>query len=321
MAASTSVYFPLLRRCVSSGPKTTMQLLSKRTVAYPVLSERCTASIHSWDSKKGLTSKDLLENSLLSTTQVRLMGKSPNKVKQQEKAAHAKNKVISVLSNKLRGACKMGGKLETNPKKNYNLAKVIAEVEKAGMNKGTIQRLLASAEKQYPEFELLAVGPSGSNILVHCSARSNGLAKQMISTAAKKSKFQVKMATDNIIALNFEKRGIVVVPQPIKGKVLNEEEATDLAIEIGAEDVDEVSDSSISFMCAEFDVNEVEKALNAMEITPDSATVEHVPNQYIDLPEDYDLLYNAFLKKLDGFSNEVDIAFEVLNITTNFELD
>lgn len=249
------------------------------------------------------------------------MGKSPNKVKQQEKAAHAKNKVIAVLVNKLRGACKVGGKVETNPKKNHHLAKVIVDVEKGGMNKGTIQRILANAEKQYPEFHLLAVGPGGSNILVHCTARSNGLAKQMISTAAKKSKFSVKMATDNIIALNFEKRGVVVVPQPIQGNILNEEEATDLAIEIGAEDVDEVSDKSVSFMCGEFDVAEVEKALADMKITPDRASVEFIPNQYIDLPEDYSLLYSEFLRKLNAFSNEVDVAFEILDITTNFEED
>ena len=280
--------------------------------------------LHSWNQKyiKGQVLFKTLNNSKCALTNgKRLMGKSPNKAKAQQKAAQQKNKIIGALVNKLRGACKLdSGKLEADPKKNYNLAKVMVEVEKGGMTKSTINRILANVQKQYPEFHLLGLGPNGSNVLVHCSARSNGLAKQMILTAAKKSAFSLRIATENIIAVNFEKRGVVIISQPMKGKILNEEEATDLAIEIGAEDVD-VSESNITFLCGEFDMNNVEKALASMDIKPESANVEYVPNHEIDLSNDYLLLYNEFLRKINLVSNEVDVAFELINIITNFEVD
>ncbi|XP_039255882.2 translational activator of cytochrome c oxidase 1-like [Styela clava] len=235
----------------------------------------------------------------------------------KESGERAKAKLFSNLARRLEIAIREGG--GNDPKKNKQLAAAIQECKKANMMKSSIDKAL-SARQASEEFSFALSGPGHSTYLIICGSTAKHNAKLAMLSAIKMLP-QFSLVSDSQI--QFDRKRIIITDiGHIKDNEITEEKATEIAIEIGAEDVEIVSDdqgSLLKFTCNESGHKTVEEAIETdlNELIIFQSKTEYVPNSYIDL-EDRDLttakLFYQTLTKLDA---RIPQKFEFIDMFHN----
>ncbi|XP_033116007.1 translational activator of cytochrome c oxidase 1-like [Anneissia japonica] len=184
--------------------------------------------------------------------------------------------MISKLVKQIRIAIRDGG---PNPTSNSALSHAINVAKEKGVPKATIENTLNNASKSKSYGTVLeAKGPLGCLFLIDVSS------DQVLRTKAELSKILNKhggsMLDSGGATRAFSKKGILKVPAQTSEHNLSEEDAMDVAIEAGAEDVEltEDEDSKMSFMfyCDPKDIKEVRTNLISLQYVPDSTNIDYI---------------------------------------------
>lgn len=194
----------------------------------------------------------------------------------------ARSKMITKFGILIRIAVKEGG---PNPEFNLNLAHLMEQCRNNNLPKASVEAAIKAAEKAKPASQHMveARGPGGCFLLIEVLTDNSTRTQQDIKKILNRNGGMLSDGAKN----NFEKRGVVVVP----GKDITAERALELAIEAGAEDVQETEDeeeqSILTFICEMSELNKVRTSLEQMSLPITSAGLEFVPRNVVLLDEDH----------------------------------
>lgn len=181
----------------------------------------------------------------------------------------------------IRMAVKEGG---SNPDTNINLAQILEQCRSKNMPKASIEAAMKSAEKAKPAFQnmFLARGPGGCMLLIQVLTDNNTRCLQEIRHLLSKNGGMMSERVSH----NFNKRGVILVP----GQDLLMEQALELAIEVGAEDVkktvDEEEQPVMQFICDMSDLTKARASLVDLGMQVISTSLEYIPCTLVSLDQD-----------------------------------
>ncbi|KAJ8957932.1 hypothetical protein NQ318_001929 [Aromia moschata] len=197
--------------------------------------------------------------------------------------------LFTKLSRQMKVAVQEGGSVD--PKFNLKLEQVIQQAKRASMPVATIQSILKSCQqdKSQGQAYLLEIKGPGSCFIL-CEAFTNQL-------------HQLKMGMATILRKHQSRFS--------DGKITNEddllEQATEHAIESGAEDVRIIEDS-VQFVCGKTNLGQVVQGLERLSYEVTSASVEYIPLKEQALTDsDLDVCRSLY-KKLESLPEVVRIS-------------
>lgn len=215
----------------------------------------------------------------------------------------ARAKVWNRINKEITVASRMGGE---DPEANPRLRLAITKAKAANMPAKNIETaILKGAGKlegvNYEELVYEGYGPNGIAIILECMTdnknRTVGELRNLFS------KNGGNLAQDGAVAWMFEQKGKVVVQAPN----LTEDEATELAIEAGGEDV-QLGDEAWEILTATDDLAAVAKAVEAKGLVVSEAEFTRIPKtptlvaddvapkvmKLLDILDDHDDVQNLY---------------------------
>ncbi|XP_060112052.1 translational activator of cytochrome c oxidase 1 [Heteronotia binoei] len=188
----------------------------------------------------------------------------------------ARSRLFQKLSMLIRLAVREGG---PNPELNTNLANIIEQCRSKSMPKASIEGAIAGGDKSKSTLQLYeARGPGGSSLLIEILTDNAKRSSQAIRHLMNVHGGQIADGVRH----NFEKKGIIVVgTKDQAGNPVSLERALELAIEAGAEDVQEEEDEEekimLKFICSVPTLREVREKLDVLGLCSCSASLEFIP--------------------------------------------
>ncbi|XP_044033678.1 translational activator of cytochrome c oxidase 1 [Siniperca chuatsi] len=193
----------------------------------------------------------------------------------------ARGRMFMKFGMMIKIAVKEGG---SNPDMNLNLAHILEQCRGKNMPKASIEAAIKSAEKAKPASQHMfeARGPGGCLLLIEVLTDNNSRSHQEIKRLLNKNGGMLSDGARH----NFNRRGVVLVP----GHNVSTERALELAIEAGAEDVQETEDEEeqplLQFICDMTDLKKVRASLEELGMQITSAGLEFVPRTLSSLDQD-----------------------------------
>lgn len=193
----------------------------------------------------------------------------------------ARGRMFTKLGMMIRIAVKEGG---PNPDLNMNLSHILEQCRSKNMPKASIETIIKSAEKAKPTTQHMyeARGPGGCQLLIEVLTDNNTRSHHEIRRLLNKNGGMFAEGTRH----NFHRRGVVVVP----GQNITAERALELAIEAGAEDVQDTEDEEeqpiLQFICDVTDLMKVRVSLEELGMKITSAGLEFLPQNHSSLDQD-----------------------------------
>ncbi|XP_071966075.1 translational activator of cytochrome c oxidase 1-like isoform X2 [Antedon mediterranea] len=142
-----------------------------------------------------------------------------------------------------------------------------------GVPKATIENALTNTVKSKSNRYILeAKGPIGSLFVIDMSAEQLSKSKSELSKIL--NKHGGSMLDSGSALQIFLRKGILRVPT----QLLSEEDAMDVAIEVGSENIEIIRDDKISvmFYCDPKDMREVGNNLISLKYPPESTTIDYI---------------------------------------------
>ncbi|XP_029311639.1 translational activator of cytochrome c oxidase 1 [Cottoperca gobio] len=191
----------------------------------------------------------------------------------------AKNRLFGKFSLMIKIAVKEGG---SNPGINKNLANVLEQCRSKNMPNSSIENAIKNASKPSSMHLYEARGPGGCLLLIEVLTDHSAQTLQEVNRLLNKNSGKIADGARH----NFIKRGLVVVP----GQDVSTERALELAIDAGAEDVQETKDEEeqpvLQFICDVMAVHKVRASLEEQGMQITSAGLDYVPRNVLSLDED-----------------------------------
>ncbi|KAM4033306.1 translational activator of cytochrome c oxidase 1 isoform 1-T2 [Anomaloglossus baeobatrachus] len=197
----------------------------------------------------------------------------------------ARSRLFARLSAMIKVAVREGG---PNPDFNPQLYQLVEQGRQRNMPKASIEAAVKGADKSKPtSFALYqARGPGGCSLIIELltdnTSRSFADLKLLLN----------KNGGTHTDALHcFNKKGVVTVQtQNRDGKPVQMEQALDLAIQAGAEDVEEMQDEEeekdvYKYICDSSALRDVRNQLIALGLVPISSGPEYLPNITVQLSD------------------------------------
>ena len=201
-------------------------------------------------------------------------------IKRKKGANDAKRgQAFTRLGREIAVAAREGG---PDPDSNFKLRLVVDKARGAGMPKENIERAIrrgAGLDKDAVAFEeatFEGYGPHGVAMIVKVVTDNRNRTISDLRRLFTRS--GGNLAENGAVAWSFETRGYISAPS--EGR--NSDQAFELAIEAGAEDV-EVGDELIEFYTQPADLHTVSKALQTGGVKPDSVELIMRPKQPMTL--------------------------------------
>lgn len=219
-----------------------------------------------------------------------------------------KGKLYTKLSKMIIVAVREGG---PDPEANPRLRDVIEKAKEANMPNENIIRAIkrGSGElggENLEEALYEGYGPGGAAILLEVMTDNRN------RTAAELrhifDKYGGNLGEAGCVAWMFEKRGLLIVE---KNEGINAEEIMMLAIEAGADDVEEQEDS-IEIITSPEQFESVKNALRENNVKLSSAEITYLPKTTLTLSEKDSEMMEKLLEALDDHD-------DVQNVYTNYE--
>jgi len=247
----------------------------------------------------------------------RSYGTNPGQKAQSAAKAQEAAKIRSKQLSRLRGAIRIPqtGELEFDLTKNQTLKKMVAELLKEGLPKDIIERTL-DPSKKLTEMMVMADGPVGICLLINCEAKNLQVARSNISQQAKRSKIRLTVTEAFNWDHYFERKGFIDIPNKLEGKLMDDEVATDLAIEVNAEEFS-IEGDLLKLVCNPSDYKSCLSALEERNIKVLEARLSYRPLEKIELDENYTVFMRAFAQKISG---NIDVNFNCLELIPNYDL-
>ncbi|XP_023655618.1 translational activator of cytochrome c oxidase 1 isoform X1 [Paramormyrops kingsleyae] len=211
-----------------------------------------------------------------------------------------RSQIFMKLVMMIRVAVKEGG---SNPELNPQLASLVEQCRSKNMPKATIEAAIKGAEKVKAGSSCTyeARGPGGSMLLIEVLTDNNTRTHQHIKHLVQK---HGGMLCDGA-RHSFERKGVVVAAR----EGVSTERALELAIEAGAEDVQETQDEEerplLQFICEASQMQDVRSALEALGLVTQSAALEYVACNHTLLLQEH---LEAASRLLDSLNDNPDVV-------------
>ena len=199
----------------------------------------------------------------------------------KEKNDAAKGKIFTMIGREIAVAVKEGG---PDPSNNFKLAQVIAKAKANNVPNDTIERGIKKAAGEggavnYETATYEGYGPSGTAIIVRCLTDNKNRTAANVRNCFTKG--QGSIGTQGCVSYMFDEKGQIII----------DKEECDMmaALDAGAEDFSEEEDS-YEIITAPADFENVRKALEDAKIAMASAEVTMIPQNYVTLTDEADIV-------------------------------
>ena len=221
--------------------------------------------------------------------------------KRQKAVVDAKRgAVFTKLGNQIAIAARNG----TDPAMNPSLAMILEKARAANMPKANIERAIARVSDKnaaaLSEELYEAYGPGGVAIIIEAATDNKN--RTMPEVRHTLDKNGGRLAEPGSVMFQFTHKGVIFTKQ--KG-----DETMMAALEAGAEDVLDEEDGTTIYTVAS-DLAKVREALIASGVEIDSAELQYVPNNTVELDDEQ-------AEKVEKILNAVDDLDDVTAVHTN----
>nr|XP_046234026.1 translational activator of cytochrome c oxidase 1 [Scatophagus argus] len=190
-----------------------------------------------------------------------------------------------------------------NPDMNVNLAQILEQCRNKNMPKASMETAIKRASKPVFQHTFEARGPGGCLMLIEVLTDSIPHSYQEIKRLLNKNGGMLSEGARH----SFNKRGVVAV----SGQNTSTERALELAIEVGAEDVQETVDEEeqplLQFICDVMDMRKVQASLEEMGMQIKTAAVEFVPLTPVCLSHDQMDGASKLIEALSDYPDTVQV--------------
>ena len=231
-------------------------------------------------------------------------------IKHKKGALDAKRgKIFTRLIKEITIAAKGGG---GDVDKNPRLRKAVSDAKAENMPADNIKRAIQRGTGELPgvnyeEFTLEGYGPGGAAVLVELSTDNRNRTVSEIRHAF--SKNGGNMAEAGAVGWMFHKKGDIMVPK----SAAKEDDLMNLVLENGGEDLKDDGESwEVLTDPSAFEA--VLEAIKKAGITPDSAEVAMVPQNYVKLEGQ---AANTMVRLLEALDDQDDVQ----HVWSNFDMD
>lgn len=205
----------------------------------------------------------------------------------KEKNDAAKGKIFTMIGREIAVAVKEGG---PDPANNFKLAQVIAKAKSNNMPNDTIERGIKKAAGDgsgvnYETCTYEGYGPSGTAIIVKCLTDNKNRTAANVRNCFTKG--QGSIGTQGCVSYMFDEKGQIIIDK--EECDMDADDLMMIALDAGADDFSEEEDSfEITTAPSEFDA--VHKALEEAGVAMVSAEVSMIPQTYVTLTEEADII-------------------------------
>ena len=234
-----------------------------------------------------------------------------NNIKNKKEKSDAKKaKIFTKMGREIAVAAKSGG---ANPETNGRLKDAIAKARSYNMPNDNIARVIAKAAGEqstdnYEDIIYEGYGPNGVAVLVETLTdnrnRTAGDVRHYFD------KFGGNLGTNGSVSWMFDRKGIIIIAND---GTLDEDTVMMDALDAGADDF--AAEDDIFEITTEPDVfAQVRDALEAKEYKFETCEIQMVPQNYITLTDEHDILMME--KLIDNLEDNDDVQ----NIYHNWEM-
>jgi len=232
-------------------------------------------------------------------------------IKRKKGANDAKRgKLFTKLIKEITVAASVGGTdVETNPR----LRSAVQNAKGMNMPKDTIQRAINKADRDNSSFlELTFEGmlPHGVGVFVDCLTDNRNRTVSNVRSIFNKR--GGNLGTNGSLSYMFERKGIISLA---KGDLDPEEFELEL-IDVGVEEV-ELEENVFMITTPMEEFHNVQLKLQEMGLEPESAELQRIPNDALDLPLDQAV---QIMKIVEEFEDDDDIQAVSHNLNVSEEL-
>ncbi len=234
-------------------------------------------------------------------------------IKRKKEATDAKRgQIFTKVSREISVAAREGG---PDPESNFKLRLAIQKARGVNMPADNIKRAIekatsdSSASGGYEEVIYEGYGPAGAAVLVEVLTDNRNRAVSEVRSAFTRS--GGRLGETGSVAWLFDQRGLLVV------ELSDKQSADDVqmaAIECGADDVNQVDDSTIEIYTAPQDLKAVEAALAAQGVSVASAELIYIPKTTIEVS-------NAETQSVLRMIEKLEDLEDVHGVYTNLQVD
>lgn len=216
----------------------------------------------------------------------------------KEKNDAAKGKIFTMIGREIAVAVKEGG---PDPANNFKLAQVIAKAKSNNMPNDTIERGIKKAagdgnSVNYETTTYEGYGPSGTAIIVKCLTDNKNRTAANVRNAFTKG--QGSIGTQGCVSYMFDEKGQIIIDK--EECDMDGDDLMMLALDAGAEDVNDEDEDEIEIITAPDDCGTVREALEAAGLELAQAEVTMIPQTWVELTSENDIKQmNRILDLLD----------------------
>ena len=233
-------------------------------------------------------------------------------IKRKKGAADAKrSKDFSRVVKEIMVAVRDGG---PDPDNNPRLRLAITNAKGVNMPKDNIQRAINKADKDsstLQEVTFEGYAPNGVAIYIECLTDNNQRTVSSIRSIFNKK--GGNLGTNGSLSFLFDRKGVITVP---KGEFDNDEFELEI-IDAGAEDIEDEEDVYIITTALE-DFGSVQKKLEELNIDPENAELQRIPNNTKALDVESAL---KVIKVIEEFEDDQDVQNVYHNLEITEELE
>jgi len=229
-------------------------------------------------------------------------------IKRKKGANDAKRgKLFTKLIKEITVAASVGGTdVESNPR----LRSAVQNARGMNMPKDTIQRAINKADRDASAFQELTFEgmlPHGIGVVVDCLTDNH--LRTVSNVRAIFNKRGGNLGTNGSLNFMFERKGIISLA---KGELDPEEFELEL-IDAGVEDI-ELEEDTFMITTPMEEFHNVQKKLQEMGVEPESADLQRIPNEALDLTLEQSV---QIMKIIDEFEDDDDVqaVSHSLNVT------
>ncbi len=229
-------------------------------------------------------------------------------IKRKKGANDAKRgKLFTKLIKEITVAASEGGTdIESNPR----LRSAVQNARGMNMPKDTIQRAINKADKDNSSFlELTFEGKLPNGILVYVDCLTDNRNRTVGNVRAIFNKRGGELGTNGSLSYMFERKGIISLA---KGGLDPDEFQLEL-IDAGVEEV-ELEEDFFMITTPMEDFHSVQLKLQEMGLEPESAELQRIANDMVDLPKEQAIQIMKIIEEFED-DDDVQVVSHNLNVT------
>ncbi len=230
-------------------------------------------------------------------------------IKHKKGAADAKRgKMFEKAAKEIAVAARIGG---GDPDANARLRKAVADARAQSMPNEKIENAIKRGTGEiegvtYEEMTYEGYGPGGVAVYLECQTDNKN--RTVAELRHMFGKLGGNLGESGCVSWMFSKKGYILVDKEDK----SQDEIEELAIEVGAEDVSDDGDTWEIYTAPE-DFDQVNEAIVASGITPQSAQIEWIASNYVALE-------GSDAQKMIKLMDQLDDHDDVQKVATNADI-